>query len=349
MRAGPRPPTGNLQDWARRVRYTLLTEAAKTAGFDAIVTAHHQDDQAETFLLRLARGSGVQGLAAMAEERSADGIRLIRPLLNIPRDALAEIAAASGLATVDDRSNRDPRFDRVRLRQLMPVLSEHGLSASRLSGTARQLRRAANALDHYAGACLAANFRADNFGTVSGPAAALSVVPEETALRALGLLCRAVGGAEYTPGLDRLETLYSAVSDAGPGGKLKLTLHGVAVEIASGVLTARREWGRVGLASVEAPGGASVLWDRRFRLPVPEHLGATHVGALGHSGRRFRSPQAGTSALRTLPGLYRGKMLLALPEGIEMADDGPLPGRIGAECVVGSRLGLNAVQLVCSP
>jgi hypothetical protein len=75
----------------------------------------------------------------MAEERSADGIRLVRPLLNIPRDALAEIAAASGLATVDDPSNRDPRFDRVRLRQLMPVLSEHGFSASRLSGTARQL------------------------------------------------------------------------------------------------------------------------------------------------------------------------------------------------------------------
>jgi tRNA(Ile)-lysidine synthase len=231
----------------------------------------------------------------------------------------------------------------------MPVLAEHGLTASRLSGTARQLRRAASALDQYAGACLANEFRVDRFGTVSGPAGALAGVPEETALRALALLCRAVGGADYTPGLDRLETLYASVSGAAGGGNMRCTLHGVAIELASGVLTARREWGRVGLPSVHAPGGASVLWDRRFRLTVPEHLGATHVGALGHSGRRLRSAQAGTSALRTLPGLYRGKMLMALPEGIEMADDGPSLDRIGAECVVGSRLGLNAVQLVCSP
>jgi hypothetical protein len=130
---------------------------------------------------------------------------------------------------------------------------------------------------------------------------------------------------------------------------MRCTLHGVAIELASGVLTARREWGRVGLPSVHAPGGASVLWDRRFRLTVPEHLGATHVRALGHSGRKLRSGQERTSALRTLPGLYRDEVLLALPDGIEVADDGPLPGRIGAECVVGSRLGLSAVQLVCSP
>ena len=83
---------GNLQDWARRARYRLLAEAAGDAGYDTIVTAHHEDDQAETFLLRLARGSGVYGLAAMPEEGTAEGVALARPLLHVPRATLREVA-----------------------------------------------------------------------------------------------------------------------------------------------------------------------------------------------------------------------------------------------------------------
>ena len=89
MRAPARPAGGNLQDWARRARYACLAAAAREAGFDTIVTAHHQDDQAETFLLRLARGSGVYGLAAMPEEGTYEGLALGRPLLDVPRAELA--------------------------------------------------------------------------------------------------------------------------------------------------------------------------------------------------------------------------------------------------------------------
>ncbi len=132
MKAPKRPPGGNLQDWARRARYSLLAEAAHEAGFDTIVTAHHEDDQAETFLLRLARGSGVYGLAAMPEEGSFDGVALARPLLSVPREALRKIAAASGLSVVDDPSNLDLRFDRVRVRAAMPGLAAIGLTPKRL-------------------------------------------------------------------------------------------------------------------------------------------------------------------------------------------------------------------------
>ncbi|MEJ1938863.1 tRNA lysidine(34) synthetase TilS, partial [Nostoc sp. NIES-2111] len=85
--AGPKPRTG-LQEAARQARYALLAEEARRVGATDVVTAHHADDQAETILMRLVRGSGLDGLAGMAAERPLDGVRLVRPLLGIPKSRL---------------------------------------------------------------------------------------------------------------------------------------------------------------------------------------------------------------------------------------------------------------------
>ncbi len=336
----PERASGNLQDWARRVRYGCLAAAAETAGFDTIVTAHHQDDQAETFLLRLARGSGAYGLGAMAEEGSLDGLRLVRPLLGVPRRKLAELADASGLAIAVDPSNSDPRFDRVRMRGLMPALAEHGITAKRLAGTAGRLRRAAAALDHYAEALLNEHFHADVFGVVAGPAAALAAVPEEIGLRALALILRAAGGAEYTPPLERIEALREAILAANEGGAVKRTLHGVVVTAGNGRLAARREWGRRGPAAIAAPAGSTLLWDRRFSVRVPASMSGLSVGPLGRAERRLRSACADRGGIRVLPGLFAGDELVAVPDKVDATDEGKPLGRLPARCVVGSRLGL---------
>lgn len=347
MRAPQRPAgAGNLQDWARRARYRCLASAAEAAGFDTIVTAHHQDDQAETFLLRLARGSGVYGLAAMELEAPLDeelgaGLKLARPLLDIPRVRLWQIGAESGLHTVEDPSNSDPRFDRVRLRTIMPALAEHGLTAERLAATAVRLGRAAAALDHYAHALLKGHFTADSFGAVGGPAAAFAEAPEEVGLRSLALVLQAVGGADYTPRLDRLEALRIAILEVEARGALKRTLHGAAVSVAGGRLEFRREWGRSGIAAVPVRPGSVLLWDRRFRVKVPDVAGILAVGPLGRADRKLAAGQESRSGLRTLPGLYRDGRLVAAPQGIAAADAGDPLDRLAAECVVGRRLGLD--------
>lgn len=334
-KAPPRPPAGNLQDWARRTRYRLLAEAARAAGFDTIVTAHHRDDQAETFLLRLARGSGVYGLAAMPEEGIVDGILLARPLLGLPRATLAQVAAASGLPTVDDPSNADPHFDRARMRALMPRLAAEGLTAERLAATAARLRRAAGALDHYATELLQECFAADGYGVVSGPAEALLAAPEEVTLRALALILRAVGGADYTPALESVEALRQAMLAAAPGATVKRTLHGVVVTAAGGRVTARREWGRTGLPALPANPGATLVWDGRFRVAVPPLPGELRVAALGNAGAPLHAPGRDRAALRTLPGLFRNGTLVAVPAGI--GSETPLEA-LAAECLVGQRL-----------
>ena len=342
MRAPGRPGGGNLQDWARRARYACLATAAREAGYDTILTAHHQDDQAETFLLRLARGSGVYGLAAMPEAGTFEGLALVRPLLDVPRAELARIAAESGLATVADPSNEDFRFDRVRMRRLMPALAESGLTARRLAETAGRLGRAAAALDHYAGALLKERFRADAFGRVAGSAAAIVEAPEEVGLRALALLLKAVGGADYTPPLDPIEALRSAILAAPEDAGFRRTLHGVVVSLADGEIAARREWGRAGLSEMAAPPGATLVWDRRFRVEVPRLSAGLSIGPLGRSLRRFRAAAADAATIRALPGLFAEGSLVAVPDAVSAVDDaGPL-AHLTAECLVGSRLGLPA-------
>ena len=148
---GRKPATG-LQEAARTARYRLLGDAARKAGAAHIVTAHTLDDQAETVLIRMTRGSGVTGLGAMARlaplPSGADGaITLVRPLLDIPKSRLIATLRAAKIPYADDPSNRDPRFTRARLRTLMGALAQEGLDARRLAQLARRLKRAEAAIE----------------------------------------------------------------------------------------------------------------------------------------------------------------------------------------------------------
>ena len=146
---GAKPGTG-LQKTARAARYRLLAEAAEKGGAGLILTAHTLDDQAETVLIRLSRGSGLTGLAAMQRMTvvpGQDAVSLVRPLLDLPKARLLATLKAAKVAFADDPSNRDPRFTRVRLRGLMPKLAQEGLDARRLALLARRLKRADRAID----------------------------------------------------------------------------------------------------------------------------------------------------------------------------------------------------------
>jgi len=129
---GDKPATG-LQEAAREARYRLLGAHAQALGATSVVLAHHQDDQAETVIMRLVRGSGPLGLKGMAAVSERDGVQLLRPFLFVPKARLAATAAAAGLAPVEDPSNRDPRFTRTRIRRVMQVLAEEGLDAERVA------------------------------------------------------------------------------------------------------------------------------------------------------------------------------------------------------------------------
>lgn len=140
------PPAANLQAQARKARYDLLGPWARERGLAAVATAHHADDQAETLLMRLARGAGLPGLGGARRRRKLDGgVQLIRPLLDWRRAELGRIVASAGLTPVDDPTNRDPRHDRSRFRGMLD--RAEWADPERLAASANWLAEADEALD----------------------------------------------------------------------------------------------------------------------------------------------------------------------------------------------------------
>jgi tRNA(Ile)-lysidine synthase len=141
---GP-PIAGNIQSGARALRYRLLGDWARARGLAFVLTAHHQDDQAETLVMRLQRGAGLAGLAGIRARAEIGGLKVLRPLLGWRRAELAEVVAAAGLVPVDDPSNGDARYDRARLR--LQLKEADWLDVPALGRSAAALAEAEAALD----------------------------------------------------------------------------------------------------------------------------------------------------------------------------------------------------------
>lgn len=239
--SGPKPVRG-LQEAAREARYALLTAEARAAGAGAIVLAHTRDDQAETVLFRLARGSGLAGLGGMRVVTSRDGIALLRPLLDVPKARLVATLAAAGLPFAQDPTNLDLRFARPRLRTLAPGLAREGLDARRLAGLARRMTRAEAALEQATDAAEAALCHpvVGEGAAVTLDAAGFAALPAEIALRVLG---RAVArtGTEGPVELGKLEALAEALTAAlaGAGAGFRRTLAGAMVSVRKGQVQVR--------------------------------------------------------------------------------------------------------------
>jgi tRNA(Ile)-lysidine synthase len=241
-----RKPKSGIQEAARAARYRLLADAARKVGARVVVTAHTLDDQAETVLFRLARGSGVSGLAGMAYAGSAPvpdatEISLVRPLLGIPKSRLLATLRAAKIGYADDPSNRDPRFARPRLRELMLALAREGLTADRLALLARRVRRMEatihQVINHAATVLVPGPWARGE--PVTMEARAFFELPEEIGLRLLG---RAIdtAGDEGPVELGKLEALNDALFQAERSGRFRRTLAGAAVTLAGGKLSVER-------------------------------------------------------------------------------------------------------------
>jgi tRNA(Ile)-lysidine synthase len=234
----PRPATG-LQRKAREARYRLLAEEAKRAGAGHVLTAHTLDDQAETVLIRLARGSGLTGLAAMTRETLLSGVTVVRPLLTVPKARLIATLKAAQIPFAADPSNLDVTFTRVRMRQLMASLAQEGLTADRLALLARRLKRADAALE---AAAAEASARLSRASAAAGPSVAFDAegfhrLPAEVALRVLGWAITALGD-EGPLELGKLEALHQALAEAASAnGRVRRTLAGALVTQAGGRLS----------------------------------------------------------------------------------------------------------------
>jgi tRNA(Ile)-lysidine synthase len=235
--SGAKPKSG-LPAAARDARYHLLARSARANGALHILTGHTRDDQAETVLMRISRGSGIAGLSAMARETMRDGFILARPFLHVPKSRLIATLEKAGIGYAEDPTNRDISFTRPRLRALMPVLAEEGCDARNLVRLALRLARANTALELLVDGAERYLALQDQGAQRPGfQAKAFAALSEEIKVR---LLLRAIDrvGCEGPAELGKVEALLaaldSAAADSGDNGRrilLKRTLAGALVTL----------------------------------------------------------------------------------------------------------------------
>lgn len=297
---------GNMQAEARKARYALMTEWARARGVQAVLLAHTADDQAETVLMGLARSSGVDGLSAMPEMREVAGTRLLRPLLSRSREELRDYLQAQGLDWIEDPSNQNPRFERIRMRQARSGLDELGLSAQALSQVAQNMAQAQTALDFHAQAEARAICRLDA-GDVLISLDRFAALPQETARRLLLGAVAWVNGSGERP---RRQPTQLALAAAQQGRSAQLG--GCRIVKQRNCMRVCREFQAV--RDLRAKPGA--LWDSRWRLSGPDQGGA-YIAPLGEQGvlqcPDWRETGRPYAAMLALPAVWRGADVVAAP------------------------------------
>ncbi|WP_300532880.1 tRNA lysidine(34) synthetase TilS [uncultured Mameliella sp.] len=295
---------GNKMDAARRGRLALIDEWR--GALSHVLMAHTRDDVAETFLMRLARGSGVDGLAAMSARREVGGMQVLRPCLDIGRAELRHYLTVLKTPWAEDPSNEDPAYGRVRMRRLLSELQAEGLGAETLADTAARLRDDRVALAMRAATIWDAVGRQSGWGGLMLAPDWYEQVETATQRRLLSAMMRFVSGAEYAPRAEALEGLRDRLVSGGGG-----TLHGCEVIHHRGRVLMFREAAAVAEGAVIAPG---IAWDGRWQVAAPGYAGCT-IRALGEDGWRqvTEKPPGGPPfrAALSLPSIWRGDSLLA--------------------------------------
>jgi len=318
-RTGP-APTSSIQAFARAARYGLLEAWCRAHFVLHLLLGHQREDQAETVMMRQARGSGVDGLAGMASVVERGAVRLLRPLLGVSRAQLRAFLTARGQGWIEDPSNRNPAFTRVRTRDDLGG-APPGSTMAHLAATAARLGRDRAAREADDARRLARFVALDpaGFATIDAAGFAQAKADGADALgtKALGAILATIGGSEYPPRSEPLERLYRQLAAGLPRD---LTLGGCRILRLRGRIYVCRE-----LAAVEAPRplapGQETRWDGRFQVALgPAAPAGLALGALGGDACVVAREQRKTAALRlpaavraTLPALRDSKGVVAVP------------------------------------
>ena len=291
------PVTGNLMDAARRARLALIADWAQSRGIDTVALGHTRDDQAETVLMGLARSAGLAGLSGMRPAFDMGNVHVLRPLLMAGRDELRVWLQAEGIGWIDDPTNDNDRFARIKARKALTELAPLGITAERLAEVAGHLASAQTALSAQV-AEVAARHMVAEAGALR-IATGLWSEPYELQRQVVvaGLLW--LTAADYPPRAADLARLIQAMA-AGRHA----TLAGC---------RARSGWLMREPRAVGGPVPVGQLWDKRWRVTGP----AAQVRALGSEGLRQAKDWRGTGlpreVLAVTPGVWDEDRLLSAP------------------------------------
>ncbi len=319
---GPAPKKVS-QKWARETRYGLMASWCRQHKADALVLAHHLDDQAETVLMRLAHGSGADGLSGMAEKQTLmttkGALVLLRPLLAHRRSRLHGVLAKSGLPSIVDASNDNMDFERVRWRKRMPHLAVAGVSATDIAALACRYRALRGQTNRMLSAWLRQHVDVSPFGYVSVERCAFQQADRAFQQRVLRRLVHHVGQEIYPPAADKIERLVSKIVTTAHSGA---ALGGCMVRWRGREVMIGREANALVKFSPLGVKAGKQIWDGRFVVYVnaKQNTAGLFVAPLGKVGLAAVRMAGGmidkrvpTSYLAALPAFFDAHGFRACP------------------------------------
>ncbi len=296
---------GNLQDHARRSRYSLLADWAKDTKRDVVCLGHTLDDQAETFLMRLARSSGLDGLAGMSDHIFRHDVKFARPLLSQRRVCLQNYLERRKQAWIDDPSNDDAAFDRVKARKALAVLEGIGLTSENIEASMTNLGVASWELKDRARE-ISEQICKEHSGDLVFDRTAFQRLSPDMKYRLLSKALMFVSSEDYPP---RRTSMFQAEEAVQKGDNF--SLHGCLIFISNITFRITREL--KALCGTRAQ--TKTLWDARWYLDGP-HDDALEIRALGDAVKDcpdWRETGIPRQSLLASPAVWQGETLIAAP------------------------------------
>ncbi|QKX03288.1 tRNA lysidine(34) synthetase TilS [Wolbachia endosymbiont of Litomosoides sigmodontis] len=257
---------GNVQSEARKARYELLTKWCKNNNVKHLFIAHHKDDQAETFLLRLERGSGLDGLSSMDYKFSLNGVYILRPLLSFSRGRIRKYADFYRLKWVEDRSNQDLKYRRTLYRNLLKVSDDQEILTERICLTALHMKRAKKALIYYTYLAFNDCVNIHDLGYIEIKLSEFYKLPEEIGLRLLLYSIMVISSKHYKPRYNSLINIFNKV--LRKDNDVHCTLSECKIRKYGESILIIRESSKIQEVSVNLPLNGFIEWDNRFSCTI---------------------------------------------------------------------------------
>ena len=299
--------TGNLMAQARAARRALLGQWARSQSLDAVALGHTQDDVAETFLMRLQRQSGLDGLAAMAGVSQADGMVWMRPLLPVGRAALRDYLSDIGQIWCDDPTNQNEDFDRARMRKALKSLQLAGLTPAHIATSATYLAEAREAMSEALHHFSTRHVRQE-FGGLVVTQAAFTTLPSDQQRRLLACAIQWIARADYGPRGTGVEGAIKAIAKGRA-----ITLGGVQIWHKGSDICMGREFAAVAGCTTNL----TATWDDRWCVQGPDLPDGATIGALGDKGLKqlpdWRDLQVDRRFLLATPAIWQHEQVICSP------------------------------------
>lgn len=316
-------PTSNIQASAREARYEILVKWCRENAVLHLLTAHHLDDQAETFLLRLQRGSGVDGLSAMPLIISQQGVRILRPLLSVTKTSLQIFLREKGLEWVEDPSNNNLHYARSHVRQFLQnpftaageeALIPSALFTQRLADSARHMGRARASLEIQMAKSMQQVVDIYPEGYAVLKSKYFKNLVEDDAFKILASVLVTISGRYYKPRFNDLTRLYNKIKSQEPFKAT--TLWGCYIFSKGGDLICCREPASAE-GAVKIPDTGELIWDSRFGIQSTGGDGII-VEALGEQGwhsikEHYLAISLPKPIIITLPAIKSLESVIAVP------------------------------------